>query len=324
VNNQATTDGVLSEGEAMQANPFDKVVLIALTIRIQLGASKKLKVVKEGYGESCESITTTTDTDTSMVRANKKILDSPEYEAIGSAANQIRTFLYGKMVPGGQKIFKSGTYPIPIAILDSVDEALKEKVDYFNLAVQKFLEVYELRKEEAKQRLKDLADESDYPPLEKVKNAFGVTYNFISFGPPQSLEGFSKDLYQREVAKIKESCAEASVEMQQTLRTLFSDLISHMVERLKPGPDGKKKIFKDTLISNAKEFFADFQARNIFNDTELEGLVNRCRNILAGRDAETLRKNNNVREVTAAALEKIKLTVDEMITSAPVRKIVLD
>lgn len=332
-----TQDSKLEEtnGQVPSGNPFDRTMPLAISISM-LGIKKKVKTGKvqdeipEDYSDREKTVEASTD---GIVEVNKTLLSCPEYEAIKSLAGLLRTYLIGKKIPGGTKLFRSGTYPIPIGKLGEVDEKLQEFTQQFKLLVKKFCEVYELRKQESLERLRkqkvmgkecDLADEKDYPSIERVRRSFSIEYEYVSFGPPSSLKGFSKEMYQRELDKVKANCQQATMEVQLALRQMLADLLDHMVERLTDGPDGKKKRLFGSLMGNMKSFLADFKDKNITDDAELEAIAKKCEGVLAGKDIEVLKKDPDMRSVVVERLSKIKKVVDGLVTEASSRRMVVD
>ena len=108
------------------------------------------------------------------------------------------------------------------------------------------------------------------------------------------------------------------------MRGMFADLVGHMVERLTPSPDGKKKIFKDSMIGNFKEFIGSFADRNICGDEELAALVQQAQNILAGKPVDALRKDEAVRQSVLDGMAAMKANLDKMVGDKPARAISID
>jgi hypothetical protein len=292
--------------------PFARTVPLALTISM-LGEHRKVSTSKVEV-----------DADKALLAVNKKLFDCDEYNAIKKHAGAIRSYLQGKEVPGGDKLFRAGTYPIPVQLLSEVDGKLESLIEEFRKLVKAFCAVYDQRRDEAMARLRDLANAKDYPSADQVYARFGVTYQYVSLGPPAALEGLSGEIWKRERDKIAASCREAADEVRLALRQLFQDLLLNMTERLTPGDGGKKKIFRDSLVGNIREFMDDFDAKNITGDAELEDLVNKCRKILAGKSPDMLRQDGFLRDETTKALAIVKDKLDGMVAEMPSRKITLE
>jgi len=49
----------------------------------------------------------------------------------------------------------------------------------------------------------------------------------------------------------------------------MAELVTHMRDRLKEGPDGKPLKFKESTVSKLVEFLDIFEFRNVTDDSEL-------------------------------------------------------
>jgi hypothetical protein len=103
------------------------------------------------------------------------------------------------------------------------------------------------------------------------------------------------------------------------LRLQMSDLVDHMIERLSPGADGKKKVFRDTLTENIDEFLRLFNGNNLAADAELQAFVDKARDLMKGIDSEVLRKQDTVRDKVLSGFQDIKAGVDQLLIDAPAR-----
>lgn len=92
------------------------------------------------------------------------------------------------------------------------------------------------------------------------------------------------------------------------------------MERLEPGPRGKTKTFRDTLVENFREFFDSFNAKNLMNDDELADVVTRAKELLGDADAKELRDDTAVRSRVAVGFAQVKATMDKLVVERPGRK----
>jgi len=98
----------------------------------------------------------------------------------------------------------------------------------------------------------------------------------------------------------------------------------NMVKAIRPAEEGEKKRFRASTANNLLEFLATFDPRNITNDDELLNIVNKCKDILGSGNPELLRKNEELRTQTYAALSDIKVQIDAMAVVKPKRKITFE
>ena len=290
-------------------NVTDKAVCLSLSVS-SLGNRKKLA------SDQIE-----VEADKTMISATKQLLDAEEFNDIKKLDSETKAWIAKRALPS---FFKAGIYLIPIPLVEPIDKRLESYRIERDELVAKFVNAYSRLKEEARTRLNGVFNEADYPPLSAVAKAFSVRSNYVVFDTPSALKGISEEMWQREKARAEEQWRDASAEIQNAVRVSFAELVTHMTERLKPGEDGKPKVFRDTLIGNMGEFLELFEARNITNDTELAELVNKAKAIMQNVDPEKLRKDKNLRETVQANMESMKATLDAMIVTKTSRQINLD
>ena len=114
--------------------------------------------------------------------------------------------------------------------------------------------------------------------------------------------------------------AEAGREIQQVLRTAMAELVKHMRDRLKDGPEGKPLRFKETTVSNLVDFLGTFEFRNVTDDAELKVLVDKAREMLGGVSADDLRTTVDVRVKIQQGMADLAAELDTMIVKKPSRK----
>ena len=101
----------------------------------------------------------------------------------------------------------------------------------------------------------------------------------------------------------------------------FSELITHLTERLSGSDDGKPKIFRDSAVDNLREFFGRFRHLNVGSNDELEQLVNDAQGLLRGVQPRKLRANENLRSQLAEQLTQVASALDTMLIERPRRQI---
>lgn len=287
----------------------DKAVFLSLKVSI-LGNSRKV---------SAQAVDV--DADKEMLRVSKQLLDSPEYEAIKSLAGVVRKTVKQLSLPADW--LRSGMSLVPLPLVEKLDEKLAEYRTQLAGLVAKFCEMYEFRKADAEQRLKDLYNPEDYPAIDKVRGSFQIEHQYLSMNVPDSLKEVKAEIWERERQAASSQWQEAIGEMRTLLRVQFKELVDHLTDRLTPSPDGKKKIFKDSMIGNFKEFLEVFDMKNIGEDAELADLVGKARLALAGKTANQLRNSSSTKTAVREAFGNIKSVLDSMLTDQPTRAITL-
>ena len=275
----------------------------------------KVRLGRIGNTRKVSSSQVEVDTDKSLIRVSKHLLDSKELRAIISFDGEVRRYLYDTCLP-----FEAGIHLCPLALLEQMEAKLREFAVAREGLVQAFLNAYPLLCQEASQRLRSLYNPSDYPPGDYVAQQFTFSWQYISFGVPDQLREISTRIWQDEREKAAQVMAEAGREIQQVLRTAMAELVTHMRDRLKEGPDGKPLKFKESTVSKLAEFLDTFQFRNVTDDTELATLVEKARELLKGVDSEDLRSTAHLRARVQQGMAEIAGQLDTMVVKKGTRK----
>jgi hypothetical protein len=267
---------------------------------------------KPGNRRKVNSAMIEVDADKDAVSVGKELLDSPEYQDIVSFEGEVRHWIYTRSLPAYGTL-KDGVYRIPLALVNEVDAEMIRFNDHRQSLIEAFLASYPLSVELARSRLRSLFDPSDYPDVAQVRTAFDFQYRYLVLGVPKNL---SAHLIAREFEKAAAAVASEIEEIKLALRTSFADLIQHAADRLQVRPDGKKVIFRDSMVKNMEDFLDYFTQRNIVNDGELAALVERARKAMQGVTPDDLRDNDGLRYQVQQTMTGIKKTMDDSLMLA--------
>lgn len=275
----------------------------------------KVRLSRLGNSRKVSNSQVEVDTDKSLIRVSKHLLDSKELRTIANFDGEIRRYLYDTCLP-----FEAGIHLCPFALLEQTEGKLREFTTGRETLVSAFLEAYPGLCLEAAKRLRSLYNPADYPPADHVAQQFSFTWQYISFGVPDQLREISTKIWHDEREKAAQMMAEAGREIQQVLRTAMAELVKHMRDRLKDGPDGKPLRFKETTVSNLVDFLGTFDFRNVTDDAELKALVDKARETLTGISADDLRTTAGVRSKVQQGMADLAAELDTMIVKKPARK----
>ena len=260
-----------------------------------------------------KEVTTRGAVDMDLLTINRKIIDSPEYQAVMRYMGDTRDWLTRRSVPS---FFTSGCYLFNILMVPDVEAFLKERQDGLKAVVDKFLVVYPEQIESIRARLAEQFNERDYPSEVYMARLFRMRWAWIAFDVP---EGLPKEIFEVEKAKAETRWAEAEQEITLALRVAFNGLITHAVEILTPAPDGKRKRIYPSLVADVTEFVDTFRMRNLTNDTELEALVVKAREILTGVNVDGLRENAGLRVAVEEGFKEIREMLSGLVEDEPIR-----
>jgi hypothetical protein len=261
------------------------------------------------------------DADKKLIKVHKTIMESPELQAIKKIDSDLRNWLRRWTLPS---VLKNGVYMLPVGLLDMVDGRLTEFVTKRRELVDSFKASYETRKAEAQAKLNGLFDASQYPTPDEVVKQFEEEFGYMSFSVPDTLEGINSTIFAREKEKLASKIAEAGEVAQQVIRARFSESVRHMLDRLTPEADGKKKIFRDSMVSNLQEFVDNFTALNVTNDTELALQVQKAKDLISGVDPSIVRTDENFRNELLDGFKQIDEVLETFIVTKASRLIDLE
>ena len=275
----------------------------------------KVRLQRLGNTRKVSTSQVEVDTDKALIRVSKHLIDSPELRQITNFDAEVRRYLYNTCLP-----FEVGIHLCPFALLEQVEGRLRKLAEDRQSLVAAFLAAYPALCHEAATRLRTLYNPQDYPPIEHVRGQFGFTWQYVSFGVPEQLREISTRIWEGEREKAAQVMAEAAEEIQQVLRAAMGELVAHMRDRLKDGPEGKPLKFKESTVAKLVEFLGTFEFRNVTDDGELQGLVEKARTLLAGVTTDGLRTTAGVRARVQQGMAEIATKLDTMIVKKPGRK----
>ena len=234
---------------------------------------------------------------------NKNLMaGSGKLEEITKIANAIRSWLYGVTQPWGD----NGDRILNMAYFMEFKDRLADYETQFSTAVDGFLSDYDTLVAAAAFQLGDLFNREDYPHRDQIAAKFGMRYSMIPL--PQSGD-FRVDIGEdglRELQTQYESVLHQRVTgaMTEAWERLH-DCLSRMSERLADTEDGKRKIFRDSLVDNAVEICGLLKSFNITNDTRMDEMRKQLEDAMRGVDAVSLRDSDSLREQTKRKVDNI-------------------
>ena len=253
------------------------------------------------------------------VRATKQLVVSQELQDIIDYQNSIKRWTETYCRPS---YIVDGVYWMNKSVTELVNDTLKAANDKIkDELLPKFLAVYEQRKLEMQKPIDDgglgeLWHAEDYPTADQLRSRFGIDHSFVSFGVP---DGLPEKVHAEATAKMRKNIEEAEVKMITGLRMEFGKLVEHLIDRITPGPDGKPKVFHDTMLAGFNVFFESFKHCNFANDSDLAKQVELCESVLSGVTPNELRKGKDVAKQIAKQFGEVKATVTKLISEKPDR-----
>jgi hypothetical protein len=155
-----------------------------------------------------------------------------------------------------------------------------------------------------------------------VSGLFGIDWDFPNVEPPDYLLQLHPRLYEEERARVAGRFEEAVRLAEQAFTAELGKLVAHLAERLSAGPDGGRKVFRDSAVTNLVEFFDRFGHLNVRSSAQLDALVEQARALVQGVEAQALRDDTSLRQQVAQQLAGVQAALDDLLVDQPRRRIV--
>lgn len=282
--------------------------------------------------------TTTTDAPavsdiSGNVSATKTLIRSEALDAINEFLSMTKERLVGRFGLATQSKFQAGLFLVRTDLVQQFEDELDAANTKLQMElIPAFAADYQAAIDRARELpVKDgglgpLFNADDYADADEACETFSIEWNWLSLSIPENLP---VQLRAAAAEKLERQFAEAADEVKLALREGFQQLIAHAAESLKPGSDGAKKIFRNSLTENIQAFIDSFNARNVMVDEELAALVEKARTVLkvetnGKATADVIRKDATLREGMAAQFGEIAATLGGMIETERSRQFNFD
>jgi hypothetical protein len=250
-------------------------------------------------------------TKTSVVNANKNLMaGTGVLDKIIKQAAAIRSWHISQTLPWTD----NGSRLLPMSNFMAYKEQLGVMEQGYNALVDKFIDAYPNLIIAAAFQLGDLFDRTEYPEVHTLRNRFSMQYSF--FPVPQAGD-FRIDINEEAKAEILSNCEKAyNDRLNNAMRDAWErlkDCLTRMSDRLvvdvvhdEDGtPSHEFRVFRDSLVENAKELVGLLQHLNLTKDPQMEQARKDLKGILDKYDADTLRESFTARTDAKAKVDAI-------------------
>lgn len=232
-------------------------------------------------------------------RVNKHLVPKEALAPVVTAAGNVRTHFYTNTLPwrdNGDRILTRKLY------LDFIP-AHEALVAEFNAAVEKFLTVdYPEAKSQAEFRMGDLFKPDDYPHAGALRERFAIR---LDYGPVGTANDFRVQIDQGSVDKIKAQIESAAEQRLQAAQADVWRRISETMTYFNSRMADPKAVFRDSTVDNVHDLLALIPGLNVLDDPNIEAVRAMIEKTMTGVDAQTIRKNPDVREELAAETQEV-------------------
>lgn len=228
----------------------------------------------------------------------KSLVEGGALEEIKVIATKARAAHYRRTLPwsdAGPRILSNLGY------LDYMAEIAALR-DEFDVQVEKFVVEYPALREEAKRLLGSLFNEADYPSTAVVSAKFSMETVVM---PIPRGEDFRCDIGDAEVEAIRQSIEQGTTRAVETCMTDAFNRVLKVTEALMDRLGTDDAVFRDSLITNARDLADILPSLNITSDPVLTDLTNQLVNNICVHEPEALRHNKTTRRQAYDAAMKM-------------------
>ena len=228
------------------------------------------------------------------VRANNSLIQGDSYKALIRAAQAARTAHYFHTLAWSDE----GWRLLPTSNHTAYTDELRALQGQFQTALAEFVRDYPRLQEIARARLNGMYKAADYPHPAAIADRFRISTEFTPV--PSSgdfrLDELTADELQRVEQSVPNRVEQATADAVADAWRRLHEVVSAMRERLAQ-PDA---IFRDSLVTNARDVVEVLGRLNVTQDPSLEAMRATVAADLTQYDPQELRDAPAIREQTAA------------------------
>jgi len=237
-------------------------------------------------------------------RFNKNLLEASAIKPIRRIANDARTLHYECTLPWddqGNRILKAEAFT-------KYSEDMREYRTDFEKEVSAFINLLTTYKRDAKTRLGDMFDPSDYPSDEEIRDKFQfeTTVSPIADGSDWRVGSLDRQtmnaLKSSHVDAINKRVLRASNDIVRRAYVCAGHMASRLAVFDNSGDDVKNP-FRDSLVDNCRELAEMVPMLNIADDPDIDA-IGELLKTLSAKTADELRTDADARKAVQAAAKE--------------------
>lgn len=261
-------------------------VLVDLNLSVWTGrkmdkkTSEEVVVSKAAHSKQAASVS-------KHLLAGTDVLDK-----IQKHAAMVRNWHYEQTLPWSD----GGSRLLPMKSFFTYKAQLSQYESEFQTLVDDFVREYPVLVSAAAFQLGNLFDRGEYPDVEDIIGRFRFKYVFL---PLPAMGDFRVDIGEEVKAELQEQFkGYYENKINDAMKDMWDRLhgiLTKLSERLDYAEGETKKIFRDTLVSNAIELCGMLSNLNVTDDPKLEEARRKLEATLSGIEAEDLREDAGLR-----------------------------
>jgi hypothetical protein len=299
--------------QATASSPWSKGVLCVLSTSGWSGVKKLSTAEKKMVASAAAGGDAVND---KWTKTDKALVDPDALKSLGQTRSSARIFLQKLSLP----FPLDGVMFVPLDAVEIADAGLVARAAVLAKQASDLQYIMPALKGEARRNLGPLYNDSDYPA--NIQERFALRWTWLNVSAPDgSMQEFAPEAFKQAQFKFEQTMNAARDMAITALRVEFKEMLDAIVERLSDSGDGKKKIFRDSLVGNFTEFFETFKSRNVWDDSALADLVEKAKKVVGNVDPATLRDSAWVRGQIRDSMAVVKVAMESALVDAGPRAI---
>lgn len=272
-------------------------MLCSLELRTLGNSRKDVQATKDSARQQMASV--------SALRVSKELLPNNRILTdINKLDSAMREVLRTHALP-----WSKAAYLVPTANCLKLKDTMRVLMDEREALVADFIADYPRAVAAAAIPLGNCYNPSEYAPVEHVRQRFVALMDFM---PVPEAGDFRVDVDAAELDEMRkqyeQQLARREQEMAVEAWTRLHDSVEHIVDRL-TSDDGKtNKVFRETMIDNARELVVLLRGFNVNNDPDLETARRALSDALDNTSSTALRNSPTARENLRVVAEDVRAT----------------
>ena len=221
---------------------------------------------------------------------NKKLFaDEPIFDAIGKFAGMARTYHYHATMPWSD----SGLRLLTTKMFFDYQKQITEYEHKFNELVDDFISQYDKLIIKTQMKLGTMFNQDDYPDAEELVSKFRFSAKFT---PVPDVGDWRVDVGHDAQQLLMESYASSySSNLEQAYKDVWERTHEALVNLSAKLAGENKQIFRDSLVSNAREMVGLLDKFNVTNDPKMKQAKAKLENVLFCVTPDALREDDEFR-----------------------------
>ena len=298
-----------------QAQPRDMLSTSEIVGRLSdtmCGVSIHMKQWRTNKGLTPEQRGTMADAFGAMnqsVSGSKKLINTKNetYRNVGRVFSEAYAFWQYHSMPYPQ-------HGMRLQRRDGISEFRQQFMHYQNrmtIAVDDLERELPSLMEEQRVSLGRLYSEADYP--RSISGLYELSFDVSDINPPSYLAQMDPALFAEQMERAQERIQHSISLLENEFLKDMAEVVESLVKGLSKTEGGKRKSLRNTSVKKLNEFFQRVNELNVGSSGQINSLIDRARDAMAGRQLTDLKNDDSIRDDVKDQLEKLKTEVDLMI-----------